>query len=196
MHLMSYDLLLKKIEALPDNKRKRAGGCLNAIVTLERKHGYLEADTVCGNWGMVVDDDTVVFYYQIKACGAIEKYDTREALVRLCQCSVDLDYVDWHDWNNMLCAAFYDFEPETVKAVQYTYAQILERVERMPSHLQEFLRSCLRRVANFSGVDKNYPLWWFIYHSEANEFVVGYPKDKRGECIKFPYEEFESYGLF
>lgn len=114
MRLMSYDLLLKKVEALPDNIRKRAGGCLNAIVALERKRGYLEADTVHGNWGMNIHDDTVVFYYQIRDCGALEKYDTRDMLAELCKCCVDLDYVDWPDWNNMLCAAFYGFEPEEV----------------------------------------------------------------------------------
>lgn len=194
MRLMSYDLLLEKVGALPENMRRRAGGCLNAIVALEQKRGYLEADTVHGNWGMNIHDDTVVFYYQIKDCGTLEKYDTRDMLAELCQCSVDLDYVDWPDWNNMLCAAFYDFK--TGEAMQYTYKQILERVEHAPLPLQGFLRSCLRRVANFPGVDKNYPLWWFIYHGEANEFVIGYPKDKRSEYVRFSCETLESYGLF
>lgn len=196
MRLMSYDLLLEKVEALPENTRRLAGGCLNAIVALERKRGYLEADTVHGNWGMDIRGATVVFYYQIKDCGIIEKYATRDMLAEVCECCVDLDYVDWPDWDNMLCAAFYSFRSEPEEATQYTYREVLERVKLVPAHMQEFLHSCLRRVANFPDVDKTCPLWWFIYNFGTNEFIIGYPKDRRSEYTSFPYEELKSYGLF
>lgn len=107
MWLVSYQMLIDEIAAYPVDRRERAVAAVEAVIA--HGGGVRNQNNWCGYWDK---EERFNLYYQSES----PQCNTRNALMRSCNCMVDFIRCYGRDCHNLCRATFYDWNPEPLES--------------------------------------------------------------------------------